>query len=145
MEEASKRRDPPPYKEEISNEKQLPMTSTTNLHFQHVTPIWRLSPRHGGSTLYDSYELRAVTQQLNRAIQGSQASPSIKCPANSPFYYPYRRCLDRVRKENAKTPKRVTASRLVGETHNVKECGRSARGLIPRVWKKLKRMFMKSK
>lgn len=146
MEEASNQGNPPPPKQETSGEKQLAMNSTTYFHFQPLTPIWRLSPCNSGSTLYDSYELRAVSHQLNRALQGSQAPPSLYFhPSNSPFHNPYRRCLDHMYRENAKTPKRITGSQLVGETVDAKPSSQSTRGFIPQLWKKLKRTFLRSK
>ncbi|PQQ20478.1 hypothetical protein Pyn_22277 [Prunus yedoensis var. nudiflora] len=53
----------------IEKDPQRMITATHDRPPHTLSPIWRLSPRHNGSTLYDSYELRAVTHQLNKAIQ----------------------------------------------------------------------------
>ncbi|OVA00769.1 hypothetical protein BVC80_9083g61 [Macleaya cordata] len=144
MEKASKKRDPPPTMN-FSDDKQLVMTPTSYyLNFKPLTtPIWKLSPRNGGSTLYDSYELRAVTQQLNRTIRCSQTcSSTYPSQLKSPFV-PFERRLDRIYKENAKTPKRVVCSRSVGGAISKAKLGKT-KSFIPRLWKKVKRTFLRS-
>lgn len=49
-------------------------TPQTHAQFWTLSPIKNLkvSPKHDGSTLYDSFELRAITHQLNKAIQASK-------------------------------------------------------------------------
>ncbi|KAM1427197.1 hypothetical protein ACFX11_019576 [Malus domestica] len=70
-----------------------PQTVTaTHAHPRMISPVWRLSPSHNGSTLYDSYEFRAMTHQLNKAILVSKASLQ---------------GLSRIAKRRAKTPKRA--------------------------------------
>lgn len=122
-------------------------STTTQAHQPHTitaSPIWRLSPRHNGSTLYDSFELRAVTQQLNRAIQGSKASSSphyMHC-FNSPFY---REGLDRIRKASIKTPKRILCSQVsCATTRDRKPSTGSTKGFVSRAWNKVKEGFVRN-
>ncbi|XWS51202.1 hypothetical protein CRYUN_Cryun12cG0156700 [Craigia yunnanensis] len=83
---------------------------------QTLNPFSRLSPRNNGSSLYDSYELRAVIYQLNRAMQRSSgSSPAYLCYLKSPFYS---QCLDRVNRENLRAPKKVLCSHLTCATIN---------------------------
>ncbi|KAG9439825.1 hypothetical protein H6P81_019990 [Aristolochia fimbriata] len=126
-------------------ENKLPPT-TNHLQAQPLTPSWRFSPWHEGkgSTLYDSYEFRAVTKQLNQVLQGTEITKT-PCPSYIRSSYPLRRCLSRLYKENAKAPRQVTcpvvnASQLQRQTCNRK--GR--RSIIPRLWKQLRKNFLRS-
>ncbi|KAF5190779.1 hypothetical protein FRX31_019632 [Thalictrum thalictroides] len=123
-----------------SVEKELTMTPAPYFNFQTHKPVWKLSPWNGGSTLYDSYELRAVTQQLNRTIQGSQTMYS-PCLNHTKFIYPFRGYLDRVYKENAKTPKQLTASKSGDSAVKDKPKSLGMRKFMPRLWRTFKRMF----
>ncbi|KAJ4713155.1 putative ATP-binding cassette sub-family D member 4 [Melia azedarach] len=106
-----------------------------------TSPFWRLSPRHNGSTLYDSYELQAVTRQINKAMLGSTGfnSPTYLRFMNSPFY---RHRLDRIYRENEKTPKRIVCSIVTGATIGRKVSMRGTRpataGFVTKLWKKVK-------
>lgn len=95
-------------------------------------PVWKLSPNPNGSTLYDSFELQAVTKQLNKAIQGSNGplSPYSCYLKSSPLY---RQGLDRIYKEGAKTPRRITSRRVVDTASVDAWCPRR---LVIRLWKK---------
>ncbi|CAL1411792.1 unnamed protein product [Linum trigynum] len=49
--------------------------------------IVKLSPRYDGSIIYDSYELRAMTCQVNRALQG------LKWSSPHPAYVTHKGCI----------------------------------------------------
>ncbi|WCJ35872.1 hypothetical protein M5689_017099 [Euphorbia peplus] len=106
----------------------------------HPNSMFRLSPQHNGSTLYDSYELRAVTDQLNRAMQNlNSTSPSFMTYLKSPFYG---RRLNRIYKENGKTQKL-----LFKDCSHICDGERTNKigGLIRRLWKKVKRGLISHK
>lgn len=132
-EDISKQRHPPSTIANIRLQKQL-ATPTLN-------PLWRLSPWHNGSTLYDAYELRAVTHQLNRAVQGS--NHSLVSPFNmvSPFC---QQRLESMYKENAKPSKRISYCKYACSSQDNRGGLRGNRGIIMRLWKKLKRGFIKN-
>lgn len=114
-------------------EKQLSMT---------LNPIWRISPRPNGSTLFDSYELQAVTHQLNKAMQGTTGSPTYINYIKSPFY---RQRLGQIYKENAKTPKKIVCSQAPFSDIDRKVNMRaSTRGFVARLWKKVKKGLLRN-
>lgn len=117
---------------DIPTEKQADLPYTIN-------PIWKFSPtdKAHGSNLYDSYELQAVTKQLNRAIHGGPFSP-YSYYLKSPFC---RKGLNRIRRENANTPKTISCARLDGD---LKASTRATRGFVLRLWKKVKHGFVRS-
>ncbi|KAJ7956450.1 putative ATP-binding cassette sub-family D member 4 [Quillaja saponaria] len=105
---------------------------------QPVSPIVKINIQHNGSELYDSFELRAMTHQLNKAIHGSRASS----PAylKSPIYQHH---LDRLYRGNAKSPRRILYSQ------NKKECEKgtreSTRGFMSQLWMKVKQGLLRKK
>ncbi|PQQ20470.1 hypothetical protein Pyn_22269 [Prunus yedoensis var. nudiflora] len=134
----------------IEKDPQRMITATHDRPPHTLSPIWRLSPRHNGSTLYDSYELRAVTHQLNKAIQASKASsPHYMYCFNSPFYT---QGLSRVSKQNVETPKRILCQQQLScaaATADKKPSTRPPRaasmGFVTRAWRKVKQGFLKNK
>ncbi|KAF9608809.1 hypothetical protein IFM89_011847 [Coptis chinensis] len=144
MQGIQNQRDPPSTTYTLV-EKELTMTPAPFIRFQAQPPTWKLSPWNGGSTLYDSYELRAVTQQLNRTIQGSQTMYS-PCPNHVKYIYPFRGYLDRLYKENAKTPKQVTRSKADGSIiEDDKSTSNTKRNFMPRWWRRFKLTFRSKK
>lgn len=126
-------------------EEEPQMAHPTHVPLQTLKPIIRLSPRHNGSTLLDSFEIRAVTNQLNKAIQGVNASsPTFTSFMKSPFYS---RHLSSIYKENPKTPKRITCSKF-GRVHipssSTTGTGQASRGFVSRLWQKVKRGLLKN-
>ncbi|KAM5570871.1 hypothetical protein ABKV19_011491 [Rosa sericea] len=119
--------------------------TTTFAHQTRALTISPVSSRHNGSTLYDSFELRAVTQQLHRAIQGSKASTSplyMHC-FNSPLY---RESLYRMRKESVKTPKRILCSQVsCSTTCDRKSSPEPTKGFVSRAWNKVKQGLVRNK
>lgn len=129
-------------------------------HEEPVTPTKRLKFQYNGSDLYDSFEFREMTQQLNKAIQTSNASsPAYKemthqlnkaikgSNASSPAYAThlnsrlYQRQLNRIYKENSKTPRRVLGPQVPDE----RACGGGTReqGFVSRLWLKVKGLLRK--
>ncbi|KAK9090861.1 hypothetical protein Sjap_024038 [Stephania japonica] len=117
---------------------------------QPLTPTRKLSPWNGASTLYyDSYELRAVTQQLNATIKNTSVasrssllSPRVSpCRLKYPTRFPLWRCLDRMYEENARKgrQRRVVGCGAVNTAAN-HENKKSL--FIPRLWSKIKRTFL---
>ncbi|KAL2461961.1 Uncharacterized protein Adt_45381 [Abeliophyllum distichum] len=103
-----------------------------------------LSPiKPNGSNLLDSFELQAVTKQLNRAIRASNglsSSPRSCYLVKSPFYLSR---LDRIYKENAKTYKKISCSkRDFGEGQSGKDA-KGARGFVLLLWNKVKQRFVR--
>jgi len=133
---------------ELPEEKQLPVTPPTNAHFWTVSPINKLTLQHEGSTLYDSFELRAMTRQLNKAIHGSNvSSPPYIRHLNSPLY---RLQLDRIYREGAKTPRRISCPQSTNavvdkRTGGMKYSGVDTGGFIMRLWKKVKQGLLRNK
>lgn len=133
---------------EAKAEEHQPATSPVRYaHFQKMNPIWRVSPSNSRnrSTLYDSYELRALTRQLNKAIQGPHAS--------SPPYYVhrlkspvYRRCLKSMHKESVKSPRRIASSKF-GHPAKLEQKPRAdaSRGLVTRLWKKIRQGWLNNR
>ncbi|KDP31321.1 hypothetical protein JCGZ_11697 [Jatropha curcas] len=138
MGEAWKQRDLPASLH-IPGEKEKPMTPPAHA----MKPIFRMSPRHNGSTLYDSFELRAVTNQLNKAIQSLNcSSPTLMSYLKSPFYG---QRLDSIYKENAKTPKKIMGSQLARRSIDKRASRTAGGGLMSRLWKKVKQGLLWSK
>ncbi|XVF08990.1 hypothetical protein REPUB_Repub07fG0051600 [Reevesia pubescens] len=146
MGETSKEKVRPPPSRKIPRETRLPFSSPTYGHLQTLNPISRLSPRDNGSTLYDSFELRAVTYQLNKAMQRSSgSSPAYLCYLKSPLYS---KCLDGVNREYSRAPKRVLCSHLTCATINRNACNRRTkevtRGFAAKLWNKVKQGLLRS-
>lgn len=103
--------------------------------------MFRLSPRHNGSDLYDSFELQAVAKQLNRALVKASAgsfSPKSSGVLKSPFYS---KCLGGVYKQNAKASRRISCSQIRDEAvENRADCG-----IFLRFWNMAKKGFQRSK
>ncbi|WRX17039.1 hypothetical protein QQP08_009526 [Theobroma cacao] len=141
MGEKSKEKVRPPPRE-----RRLALASPTYAHLQTLNPISRLSPRNNGSTLYDSYELRAVTYQLNKAMHRSTgSSPAHLCYLMSPFYS---RRLDRVNTQNSRAPKKVVCSHLTCATVNRNASNKRTRdvtrGFAAKLWNKVKQGLLRS-
>ncbi|KAH6807743.1 Avr9/Cf-9 rapidly elicited protein [Perilla frutescens var. frutescens] len=98
--------------------------------------IWKLSPKHNGSNLLDSYELQAITRQLNHAIRASN-SPSTprSFHLKSPFYL---HRLDRIYKQNSKTSKKISTSKKNGGVSESRTEAKGTRGFVLRLWNKVK-------
>ena len=132
---------------EVQEEKQLSLTPPTHAHFWNLNPINRLTPQHEGSTLYDSFELRAMTQQLNKAIHGSNVSlpPPYIHHLNSPLY---RLGLDRIYRESMKTPRRIScspsANAVVDKRMGMKHTKVDTGGFVARLWKKVKQGLLRN-
>ncbi|KAK7292178.1 hypothetical protein RIF29_07934 [Crotalaria pallida] len=120
-------------------------------HQGPVTPTRRPNFQYNGSDLYDSFEFRQMTQQLNKAIQTSNASSPAHhlnkairgSNASSPFYVfqlnsPfYQRQLNRIYRENSTPPPR----RILGPRAPDKQAcgiGTTEKGFVTRVWLKVK-------
>ncbi|KAL9156083.1 hypothetical protein ABFS82_09G049200 [Erythranthe guttata] len=109
-----------------------------------ITPIWKLSPKHNvvvsssSSNLLDSYELQAITKQLNRAIRASNGQSAPRSPRLlSPFYL---HRLDRIYKQNSNKSKKISSSKRNSEsTTEVK----GTRGFVLRLWNKVKQGFLR--
>lgn len=132
---------------EIPREKQSSKSSSNHVKSQAMSPILRFSPRYNGSTLYDSYEFQEVTEQLNKAIQGSKMfSFPFQCSLRSPFY---QQRLDRIYRESIKMPKRISCSRISNTANDDKPSNRGAaevtKGVVTWLWKKVKHGFMKNR
>ncbi|KAH1074604.1 hypothetical protein J1N35_026932 [Gossypium stocksii] len=130
----------PPPSGKIPNETPLPFTSPTYSHLQTLNPATRLSLRNNGSSLYDSYELQAVTYQLNKAMrQPSGSSPAYLCYLKSPFYS---QCVNR---ENSR---KVLCSHLTCATININARNRRTkevtRGFAAKLWNKVKQRLLRS-
>ncbi|WOH05329.1 hypothetical protein DCAR_0624745 [Daucus carota subsp. sativus] len=98
------------------------------------SPIWKLTPGNSSSkmsNLYDSYELQAVSKQINRAIRGS------KSPLSPYSYYinltPY--CS---RRSSRPTTKRICYPQSESRTLNPKMNSKGNGGLFSRLWKRIK-------
>ncbi|KAL8514469.1 hypothetical protein ACS0TY_013545 [Phlomoides rotata] len=104
-------------------------------------PASRLSPKHNSSNLLDSYELEAVTKQINRAILASNGLSTPRLlQLKSPFYL---HRLDKIYKENSKTPKKILSSKKNGRVNEGTIEGKGTRGFMVRLWKKVKQGFVR--
>ncbi|KAJ1421835.1 hypothetical protein SESBI_13473 [Sesbania bispinosa] len=131
-------------------EKEEVVASTRKLNFQY-----------NGSDLYDSFEFKQMTIQLNeaiqtpnasspasqemkhklnKAIQGSNASsPAYVFHLNSPFY---RRQLNRIYRESNRTPRRISGPQVQDKQacrRGTREKGVTEKGFVTRLWLKVKR------
>ncbi|MCE0481166.1 hypothetical protein HAX54_038665 [Datura stramonium] len=110
------------------------------------SPLFRISPRHNGSDLYDSFELQAVAKQLNRALVKASAessSPTTSAVLNSPFYS---KCLGVVYKQNAKASRRISCSQIRNEeVENRADCGSTRINIFLRFWNMAKQGFLRGK
>lgn len=121
-----------------------PFSPAPKVHGQAQNRILRLSPHYDGGIFYDSFEIQAVTHQLNKAMQRStgSSSPAFLCYLQSPLY---RKCLDRISKDTAKTPKRLSCSKLTSGSRvsvprrKAATAGPVTKGFLVRLWKKAKR------
>ncbi|KAE8730883.1 Diacylglycerol kinase1 isoform 1 [Hibiscus syriacus] len=128
---------------EIPKEMQLTYASPTYDHIQTLDPIARLSPRKNGSTLYDSYELQAVSYQLNKAMQLQRlscSSPAYLCYLKSPLYS---QCFSREDK------KKVLCSHLTCAAINRNAASnmrtkKVAGGFAAKLWNKIKQRLLRS-
>ncbi|KAJ6977308.1 hypothetical protein NC653_029269 [Populus alba x Populus x berolinensis] len=118
----------------------------SHVHLQTLKPILRGSPHVSGSILYDSYELRAVTNQLNQAMQGYNGSPNLLSFLKSPLYS---QRLHRIYRQNSKSPKGITYPKLAHVSFDRKAsstCTKSASGsLVSRLWQKVKKGLSRTK
>ncbi|GKV35545.1 hypothetical protein SLEP1_g43800 [Rubroshorea leprosula] len=135
------------YSGESQMKKGPPMASRPSADFQPLNLFLKMSPRHNGSTLYDSFELQAVTCQLNKAMQMSLASsPTYIRYLQSPLYS---QRLDHIRKENANATKKVSYPQVTSTTGNrkarTKETEIVTGGIVARLWKKVKHGVLKNK
>lgn len=127
-----------------TDEKQQGMMSSPAIV---LSPIWKLTPgNHSGkrSNLYDSYELQAVTKQLNRAIRGSKSplSPYSYYMKSSPFCSKRMNCIFG---NNATTTKRISGLQLNAATYDLNMNEKGNRGIVLRLWKKIKYGLTRSK
>lgn len=130
-----------------------------------VDSTQRLNFQYNGSDLYDSFEFKQITIQLNEAIQTSNASSpasqemthklnkfirgsSASSPArpfhlNSPFY---RHHLNRIYKESSKTPRRISGPQPQ-EVPDKRTCRRGARekGFVTCLWMRVKKSLFGKK
>lgn len=125
---------------EIPRDKQSSKSRKNHDQPRTMNPTLRFSPRNNGSTLYDSFELQAVTEQINKAIQGSKmfSSPYL-CSFSSPFY---QQRLDRIYRKGTKTPKRISCPRISCKILDDKLSNKGAvgvtRGVVTWMRKKVK-------
>ncbi|PKI47758.1 hypothetical protein CRG98_031891 [Punica granatum] len=124
---------------EVSEVKQQQPSSPAQTRFVTISPPWKLSPKHSRSTLYyDSFELRAVARQLNKAIQASNAT-------SPPFH---RKQLARIHKENGNVPRKISIYWSGRSTLDKKPSTRStntlAKGFVARLWKKVRQGWLRN-
>ncbi|MED6206036.1 hypothetical protein PIB30_023253 [Stylosanthes scabra] len=112
-----------------------------------VAPTRRLNLQYNGSELYDSFEWRQMTHQLNKAIHNLNADPTNKViqgvSASSPAYIfnlnspLYRHQLNFLYRESTKTPRRISGPQVPEK----RACGRGTRieSFVTRFWVKVKR------
>nr|GMC56358.1 hypothetical protein CDL12_08831 [Ipomoea batatas] len=122
----------------ISPEQTLARTKTTTAApapalASILSQTLKHSPRHR-SSLYDSYELQAITKQLNRAINGSP-SPTVRNPAYQALF-----C---IHKDLAKAPKRISNTKFSIEASNKNEKVRAC--LVRSLWSRFRKSIVKSK
>jgi hypothetical protein len=121
-----------------------------------VEPTRRHNFQYNGSDLYDSFEFKQMTIQLNQAIENSNASspacqemkhklnkaihgsnalsPAYVFHLNSPFY---RHHLNSIYKQSNKTPRRISCPQV----EDRQACGRGTgeKGFVTRLWLKVKK------
>lgn len=104
---------------------------------QAFSPFWRSSPSNGGgSTLYDSYEFRAVVKQLNGALHAAHKG---SLPTSNPS------CLDHLNMKKNKKLKQITGLEKGNKTNHASHEATRGRHLIPKIWRKLKRVLLRTK
>ncbi|KAM7267318.1 hypothetical protein ACFE04_009484 [Oxalis oulophora] len=110
-----------------------PIKSTVNV-------LWQLSPRQSGSTLYDSYEFRAMTNHLTKAIQKQATSTGNSSTIN---IYDDQQKADRnwmYQEKSKRSVKKIMCSDIscVTETDNNNNSftRRSSKGFAARFWRK---------
>ncbi|WOL01715.1 hypothetical protein Cni_G10432 [Canna indica] len=90
-------------------------------------------PKSQRSTLYDSFELRAVTSQLDRTLRAAQTSSLLySSPKNVKQICSCRNRSKKLKSEPENTPANSTPVAQRG------------RGIMPKIWNKLKRAFRRS-
>ncbi|KAI9117145.1 hypothetical protein K1719_011311 [Acacia pycnantha] len=122
-----------------------------------TSPTRRINIQFNGSDLYDSYEFRQMTHQLNMVMQASSspayvrdkmkkvvegsnaASPSYLFRLNSPLY---RHQMNRIYRESARTPRKISGQKAADKG----PCRRRTRvkGFVARLWMKVKQGFLGS-
>lgn len=113
---------------------------TTNHPANMLSPIRKLNPNHNGSNLLDSYELKAIAKQLNRAISASNGLSTTPSYLKSPFYLHQ---LNRIYKENSKPSKKISSSKQKGVEYERTTEAKGARALVICLWKKVKRQLVR--
>ncbi|KZV23281.1 hypothetical protein F511_02182 [Dorcoceras hygrometricum] len=100
-----------------------------------LTPIYKLSPNYNGSNLLDSYELKAITRQLNRAIRASHGVWSPRSfYLKSPFHV---NRLKQIYKESAR--KKISCPKTSGSEREITKESKGSRGFMQKLWQKVKR------
>ena len=121
-----------------------------------VAPTRKLSFEYNGSDLYDSFEFKQMTHQLNKAIQTPNASsPSYQemkhqlnkaiqgSNASSPAYIfhlnspIYRRQLNLLYRESTRTPRRISGPQVPDK--RARGRGTREKGFVMRMWVKVKK------
>lgn len=109
---------------------------STNAPAYKLTAIYELSPNYNGSNLLDSYELKAITRQLNRAIRASNGASSPRSfYLKSPFHV---NRLKQMYKENAKA-KKISCPRTSDRVRESTKESEGSRGFMLKLWQKVKR------
>ncbi|KAK7388885.1 hypothetical protein VNO78_23712 [Psophocarpus tetragonolobus] len=127
-----------------------------------VTPKGRLNIEYNGSDLYDSFEFKQMTLQLNKAIQTSKessptykemrhrhklakanqgpngSSPSHMFHLSSSFYQHH---MKRIYRENTKTPRRISSTKVPEKRERTG--GTREKGFVTRLWLKVKGLLGK--
>ncbi|KAL9684962.1 hypothetical protein QQ045_022406 [Rhodiola kirilowii] len=119
-------------REEMASSKAMVM-SPLNLH-KPFNPMWSLSPLHnnGRSTLYDSYELEAVTRQLNKAIIQASSARLVSSPLLGLYLRQNASC---------SRPTSIMRSKRESLTGESRTTGAS---FASRLWKKIKQGIFKN-
>lgn len=125
-----------------------------------ATPTERFNIQYNGSELYDSFEFREMTHQLSKALQASSpsyyqemmkhhmqqkgihgsnaSSPAYIFHLNSPAY---RRRLNQIYKESAKTPRRISGQKVADKGAADKR-GTRVKGFVARLWMKVRQSLL---
>lgn len=131
---------------EVSGAKQSTISTTNHANTETIGSILKLSPRHNSSSLFDSFKIQAVTQQLNKAIQGSNMSLS-------PYIRPRRLALYQqqqlqIYRENIKMPRRLSSSKFSTALDNkpsTRDASMETRSVVTWLWKKVRQGFLRNK
>ncbi|RZR98520.1 hypothetical protein BHM03_00027878 [Ensete ventricosum] len=97
-----------------------------------LTPRW--TPNHRktqSSNLYDSFELKAAVNQIDRTLHAAQHGCSP---------YPSPNLLKKFYRKKGKKLRQV-AEPEPGSGHTSSSHAGQSRGIVPKIWKKLKRAF----